>query len=77
MIGDGAAEAAAGDLAHDNSKITDDNTAQGMSAGEIKRLQHRGLAGAALIAEIAKGSATFVARSAFSKEKWLRSKMRK
>jgi hypothetical protein len=64
-------------FAHDNSKFANDNTAQGLTVGSIRQLQHRGVIGKDLITEIARGSATFAARSEFSKEKWLKSKMRK
>ena len=61
----------------DNRHLTTDVNAQTMSQDEIAALKVSGASGAEIIRELVKNSATFANKTAFSKAKYLKKKVKK
>lgn len=60
-----------------NKELFDDGTAQKLSGEDIERLKADGLAGDELVSTLARNSATFESKTAFSQHKWLKKKAQK
>lgn len=65
------------EILENNSKLIDDNTSQKLSQADIVSMKEKGLSGEQVIQAIISNSATFQAKTEYSKEKYIKKKQQK